>query len=685
MIETSDNGRQPIVQHWLNEIEACKKREKSYRDEGKRILELYEGEKNSPFNILYSNTETMGPALYSAVPRPVVQRRFKDEDVLGKAASTAGQRMLSFLLDTNMDGYETFDEGMGAAVLDSLLPGRGVTTVKYDADIGELPGETPTEYKASELVCLDSRHWNRVYFGYAKKWSKVPWIAYEENIDKEEAIRLFGEEVTGKITFTDNEEKGEDKTTEDQNKGERKTACIYQIWDKDGGKKVRYISAQYKDGYLKEEDDPLGLTGFFNCPKPLQFLKKSANLTPTALYKLYEEQAKELNELSRRIIKIAQAIKARGIYDGALGEDLGRLVEEATDNQLIPAEVGSALSTEKGMDKAIWYLPIEALVAVLQQLLLAREQCKQTIYEITGIADIMRGQTNASETLGAQEIKEGWGKLRLKRLQKEVQRYARDLLRMMLEIAATKFSEETWAKMTGLPFVTTERRMQLDMIAQQAQMSGQQLDPQTQALLQAPVWGQVIELLRDDMQRAFRIDIETNSTVEAEATEDQKMIADVMNALSQLLNGMGPLVLQGVLPFEAAQQMMLAIVRRFRFGPEIEDQIKAMKPPAPPDQAEQQQKQQENQLKLQEMQMKLQGEQAKQEGEKQKQAVEMEKAQLQAQLDREMMLLEAELKREEHRMKMEEMKSKHECSMQAGVMKMAEMKERAKQPKARPN
>jgi hypothetical protein len=42
-------------------------------------------------------------------------------------------------------------------------------------------------------------------------------------------------------------------------------------------------------------------------------------------------------------------------------------------------------------------------------------------------------------------------------LQKEVQRYARDLLRMMLEIAAHKFSEETWAKMTGLPFLTDSR------------------------------------------------------------------------------------------------------------------------------------------------------------------------------------------------------------------------------------
>lgn len=679
---------EPIVQFWLSEIAAAKKREKNYRKDGKKILDLYEGEKSSPFNILYSNTETMAPALYSQVPRPVVQRRFKDDDPLGKHASEAGKRMLSYLTDTNLEGYETFDEAMHAAVLDSLLPGRGVTSVKYDADVQDVPveGGEPTPYKAGELVCLDHRIWDRVYFGYAKKWSKVPWIAYEEHIDKEEAERLFGAQVASKIVFTDNEERDEDDKTDpdEKNKGAKKTACIYQIWDKEGGKKLRYISAQYKDGFLKVEDDPLGITGFFNCPRPLQFLSKSGNRIPTALYELYRAQAEELNELSRRIIRVAKAIKAKGIYASSLGDDIERLME-ADDNKWVPAAEESALAAEKGLQNALWPFPIEPLVATLQQLLMAREQCKQTIYEITGIADIMRGQTNASETLGAQEIKEGWGKLRLKRLQKEVQRYARDLLRMMLEIAADKFSVETWAKMTGLPFVTADQKAQAQSVAMAAQMQGQQLDPNTQAQLEAPVWEEVLKLLKDDLSRSYRIDIETNSTVEAEATEDQKNIAELMGAMSQLLNGLTPLVTAGVLPFEAAQSMMLAITRRFRFGPEIEDYIKAMKPPVPPDQAEKQQKQEENKLKMQEMQLKVQAEQSKQQAEQQKQAMEMQKAQIQAELDREMMLLEAELKREEHRMKMAEMKSKHECSMQAGVLKMAQMKEQAKQPKVRPN
>ena len=578
------NEMSETVQFWLDEIGAARKREKDFRKDGKRIREIYDGSKadETPFNILFSNTETMGPALYSAVPRPVVQRRFKDSDPLGKVAATAGQRILEFLLDTNIDGYETFDEAMKCVVNDALLPGRGVSAVKYDAVIGTVEG---AEVKASELVCSDSRSWDRVFFGFARKWSKVPWVAFEEHMDLEAAEAMFGKEISNRIEFTvgednDDEDGKEGNNADERDMGERKTALVYQIWDKSNGKVVRYISPHYKEGYLKIQEDPLELTGFFPIPRPLQFIEKSNDLKPVAPYILYENQAKELNRLTRRINRIAEAIKARGIYDSSLGGDIENVMK-ADDNTLVPSDKSSSLSAEKGLQNAIWFLPIQELVVTHEKLLMAREQCKQVIYEITGISDIIRGATKASETLGAQKLKSQWGTLRIKPKQGEVQRYARDILRLMLEIAATKFSEDTWAQMTGLPFLTQAQSQQMQQIAQAAQLSGQPPPPEVMQQLQQPTWEAVLAMLKKDTQRAYRIDIETNSTVEPEAVEDQKNIADLMTALGQFLNGVGPLVEKGVMPFEVAQTMMLSITRRFRFGTEIEDQIKAMKPPAP--------------------------------------------------------------------------------------------------------
>lgn len=630
--EQEPGGPDPAVSFWLEEIAASRKREKDFRKDGKEIRELYDGEKDSPFNIVYSNTETLLPSVYSQIPRPIVQYRYKDDNPTAQAASKAAQRMLEFSLDTDMEGYETFDGAMKVAALDGLLPGRGVTTVKYDAAIG---GEEGEEYKTSELCCVESQSWDRVYFGFARKWAKVPWTAYEFHLDKAECKRLgFKDEILAQMEFTVGEDtEGGEKHQDDQNIGERKTALVYQIWDKDGGRKVRYVSPQYTDGYCLVLDDPLGLSGFFNCPEPLQFVFKSDTTLPTAMYTLYKSQSEELNELTRRIKRITKAIKARGLYDGAIEDDLSQLMN-ADDNELIALDKSSSLSAEKGLSNAIWFMPLDILITTLRELYASREQCKQVIYEVTGISDILRGATKASETLGAQQLKSQWGTLRIKPKQAEVQRYVRDLLRMIVEVAAGKFSQSTWAQMTGLPYLSDEQvqqaqaqmqamQMQLQQLQQQAMMqqqaaaanaaqapaqnpnpaapmAPQQLLPQpgtaqiqlqqaeaqlqqVQQLLATPKWSDVLKVLQDDVQRSYKIDIETNSTLEPEAVEDQKNISDLMTAIGQFLNGVGPLVAQGVMPFETAQSMLLAITRRFRFGSEIEDQIKQMKAPPPQD------------------------------------------------------------------------------------------------------
>lgn len=630
----SDRPTEPhaTVSWWLTEIGEARKRENKYRQNAERILAIYDGTKreSTPFNILFSNTETLLPAIYSQTPRPVVERRFKDDDPIGKAASDAGTRMLAFLVDTNLQDYDPFDSIMKHDVLDALLPGRGTSVVKYDADItnappadgdeqtGDASGDVPViNY---ETVCLESKQWSRVYLGYAKKWSKVPWMAFEEYVDLQEATRLFGKSIAAKINYTASEpEDGDDRktrTSEDSHQGEVKTARIYQIWDKQHDKQVIYISSAYPDGVLKQENDPLQLSGFYPCPKPLQFIEKTHTLLPTALYTIYENQATELNIIQARIDNLIRACKARGIYDGSLGTDIQKLME-ADENELIPADSASSLASEKGLQNAIWFMPLETIQATLQQLYAARESCKQVIYEITGISDILRGASQASETATAQNIKNQWGTLRLKRYQSMVANYARDLLRIMLELAASKLSEETWAKMTGLPFLTSQQGQQVQQLATIAQQTGQPLDKQTQAKLQAPVWGQILDVLRDDLERAYRIDIETNSTMAPNATEDQKNISDLMMALAQYLQGVGPLIAQGIMPFGAAQSMMLAIARRFQFGSEVEGYIKAMTPPPPPGQedgkaqaaqlqAQQQQAMGQLQLKQQQDEMNLQ-------------------------------------------------------------------------------
>jgi len=52
----------------------------------------------------------------------------------------------------------------------------------------------------------------------------------------------------------------------------------------------------------------------------------------------------------------------------------------------------------------VLWLPIDQIVAAIVQLIQIRKQTIDDVYQITGLSDIMRGSTVASETLGAQQL-----------------------------------------------------------------------------------------------------------------------------------------------------------------------------------------------------------------------------------------------------------------------------------------
>jgi chromosome segregation ATPase len=100
-----------------------------------------------------------------------------------------------------------------------------------------------------------------------------------------------------------------------------------------------------------------------------------------------------------------------------------------------------------------------------------------------------------------------------------------------------------------------------------------------QAQASAPTWEDVLELLQNPTERTYQIDVESNSTVDIEATEDKAAIAEFMNAMGQFISGIGPMVENGTMPFEAAKGMMIEIMRRFRFSKQVEEHLNMMQAP----------------------------------------------------------------------------------------------------------
>lgn len=626
--DQKDFGKSPEaeVRRWLLELKQADKRESAWRKTGKEIYKRYraEGRKKNSFNILWANTETLRPSLYNSIPKPDVRRRFRDKDAVGKAVSEILERGLTYSCDCGK-----FDEKMKLDVLDALLPGRGLSRVKYVPSIKESAEGAALEY---EQVELEHVNWEDFRRGTGRIWEEVQWVGFRHRLTKDEIKEKFGEDISEIIKMDTPADEDLNKKENEDIQGVFSTAEFWEIWDKQGDQ-VFFINQSYRQQLLTPIDAdgvPLKLKGFFPTPCPLRLIEDSETLIPTPLYEEYREQADELDNITARINKIVRALRVRGIYDATLTE-IGELLK-GEDNDLVAISNAAMWADRGGIEKAIWWMPTEQAAKVLLSLYEARDACKQTIYEITGISDIVRGASNPNETLGAQKIKNQWGTLRLQRLQREVQRYARDLICLMGEVIADKFSPETLAKMTGLQFPTAQQKQEAQLMVQGVQQSGQQqVPPQVQEMLSLPTWEDIIQVMRSDPQREYRVDIETDSTVASLLEDDVEGLQQVLTGIVQFVEGVAPAVQSGAFPIEAVKAIIMTICRRSRMGLEVEDaleKIQAPKPAADPNaaaaEAEKMKLQQEAQLEQQRMQQEMQTRQMEMQAEQQKNQQEMQ-------------------------------------------------------------
>lgn len=621
---------------WLDRINQADKAEKAWRITAGKIITKYRSDdgvdvqgnrRQESFNILWSNVETLSPALYNRTPKPDIRRRFADADPIAKSVSELLTRASEYTFEA-----EDFDRCMQYVVHDALLVGRGVARVRYDPvfvahqDDGDDDGDEPTESApddlAAERVCFEHVQWDDFRCEPCRNWKDVTWVAFRLFLTKKELVDRFGEagesvpcDHTSRESVTGTPNSPNNSDRDEENRGK-----VWEIWDRTT-RRVTFLAPEVDGGdgkgmILSEEDDPLSLTGFFPVPQPLYTTEDPSSLIPVPDYEIYSVLAGDLERTTKRIIHLTKAIKVAGIYDASLPE-LQNLYGDG-DARLEPSQNVMALIERGGLEKAIWFAPLEPIIIALRDLYQHREVIKQAIYEITGVSDIMRGQTMASETATAQQIKGQWGSLRLQRRQRDVQRFARDMLRLSVEVMAERFSPETLTMMTGLQYPTNEQRM----LAQQVQAQGGQLPPEMAEIMSRPTWDDLLQVMRNDLILSYRIDIETDSTIAPDAAAEQQAMAELMAGVSNFVATIGPAVASGYLPMDVAKSLLLMAVRRFKAGPAIEGEIEKIQQPP------QQPQPQDNTLQVEQMraQTELQRQQADIQGQMQIKSAELDHA-----------------------------------------------------------
>ena len=661
-------------QDWYNCIAQYERTFKEWEGRADKIVKRYRDDQrsrnnpNAKFNILWSNVQTITPAVFARLPRPDVSRRFRDNDPIGRVASM----MLERALEYEIEHYGDYASAMKQAVQDRLLGGRGTSWVRYEPHItgeagGEGEGAPDDGYQITEDIdeaeteggihrenqerieyeCapVDYVHWRDFGLTVARTWEEVTAVWRKVYMGRPALVERFGEELGGKIPL---DTKPESSKTFAEKMGEGShEAVIYEIWDKTSGQVLWLSKSMGK--ILDTRDDPLQLENFWPCPKPMFSTLTTDSLVPVPDFVLYQDQARQLDTLADRIDGFIQALKVRGVYD-ASEPSLARLFSEGENNALLPVKNYAAFSEKGGLVGAINLVDIKPIAEGLNMAYQAMEQVKGQIYEIMGIADIQRGQTDPNETLGAQIIKSNNASGRLKTMQHDVVNFATALLQIKAQIICQHFTDDTIVKISG----------------------AMQLSPQDQQLIP-----QALQLLKDEPAKNFRIEVTTDSMIYQDEQQEKQ---DRM----EFLQAMGGFLSQALPAANASPELTPMLVEMLKFGVTAFKAGKGLEGliDETADKFRQQQAQMEGQPKppspeMQKLQMQGQMEQAKMQAQSQAKQAEM---QMQMQLEQQKMQMQMELEKAKQEYQAQENQLKFQLEEQRNMMdremeiKVAQMK-----------
>lgn len=458
-------------ERWRIELEAATKRQKDFHKEGGAVTSRYRDERKNaqgnpdngttPFriNLFHANVQTTLAMMYGKVPQTDVGRRFADpDDDTSRISSEILQRMLD--MDIQVPG-STDTDLLRHVLKDRLLPGLACARIRYDFETESTeqpvldpatgqPAMDPTtgqpitqqvEKVTNEEAPLDYVHWRDFRWGYGRIWAEVPWVSFDVYMTEPEATKRFGAEIAKQLEYT--HKPVGTKEEEEVNSDAGHTwlqAQVTEIWDKKT-RQVMWWSADV-DKLLDKKDDTLKLRGFFPCPPPWMANCTTDLVLPRADFMVAQDLYNQIDVLQTRIGVITKAVKVIGLYDSK-ADGVKRMFQEGTDNDLIPVDNWAMFAEKGGIAGAVDWFPVAEVAETLSKLQELRDQSVQLLYQVTGMSDILRGQSEQYAGVGQEELKAKFASVRLQHLQDEFSRFVSDLMDLRAEVIRKHYNPES--------------------------------------------------------------------------------------------------------------------------------------------------------------------------------------------------------------------------------------------------
>ena len=608
--------------YWDKQVTSANKRLKEFKRIGGKVNDRFldtrgstassneSGYRDYSLNLFHANITTLQSMLYGSNPQVEVSREHHDpDDDIARVAALMYQRILQADVDPSGENVPTV---LKACLQDRLLPGLGIARIRYevhtttetvfDEETGE---ETEVEVFDWEEAPIDYVHWNDFLWSWGRTWAELHWVAFRAYLSREEAAKRFGEAAANTLTYKEQtpDEGDDDSDSGADERSPTQKAEIWEIWCKSEKKVYWYQKGQSE--ILDIKDDPLQLNGFYPVPKPMVANQTTKLFIPKADFAIAQDLYNHIDEINTRITIITRAIKVVGVYDQSAGTSVGRMLKEGNENDLIPVENWAMFAEAGGLKGKIDWFPVDQVVGVLQTLRSVLSDQMDLLYQVTGMADIMRGKSEQYSGVGQDQLKAQFGSIRVQALQDEFARFASDLEQLRAEVIGRHFEPESIIKQSGAQFLPVPDQ---------------------------PLVTPALELIKSDESR-WRVDIRPESIAMVDYAQLKSERTEYLMAISQYIQsaqamaakvpGSLPVLLEmmkwGVVGFKGSNYLEGILDRAIDMANKASSEPQQDQGPSP------------EQLKLKIKEMDLQLEQMKQKGSQQKGMLDLQQTRMKIQ------------------------------------------------------
>ena len=248
-----------------------------------------------------------------------------------------------------------------------------------------------------------------------------------------------------------------------------------------------------------------------------------------------------LDELTSRIVNLTRTLKVKMAYDSS-ASGINNMFSSNSENSMTPVD---GLRDNKLSD-VVWSFPIDVIATVLAGLVESRDRIKKDLDEITGISDVIRGQSVPADTATATRIKGQFASIRIKDKQDQIARYVRDLIQICGEVACKVYSLDTFKLCGDFEGLDNDDKM---------------------------LFPDAFELLKDGSIIDYRIDVETDDMIQSDEASNRADRIEFLTAINGFMKEIMPMMNSSPEMAELAGKLLLFGVRGFKAGRELEGSI----------------------------------------------------------------------------------------------------------------